>query len=78
MPKKKFENEEIEAAILTLMQKTPKCVTTEYVAQNVKVSWTTARAMLLSLSLRGKVFCIETTRGMVFELKKAQLEVQQN
>ena len=70
MPVRKFEDPKIEKQILNLLHETAKPTTTDYVATNLKISWSTARMMLLSMVLHGKIAILETTNSSVFLLKK--------
>jgi hypothetical protein len=70
MPVRKFEDPKIEKQILNLLHETAKPTTTDYVATNLKISWSTARMMLLSMALHGKIAILETTNSCVFLLKK--------
>jgi hypothetical protein len=72
MPVRKFEDPKIEQQILDLLQETAKPTTTDYVATNLKISWSTARMMLLSMALHGKIGILETTNSCVFLLKKTE------
>jgi hypothetical protein len=72
MPVRKFEDPKIEQQILNLLQETAKPTTTDYVATNLKISWSTARMMLLSMALHGKIGILETTNSCVFLLKKTE------
>lgn len=59
-------NQEIESCVLRIVDGSSKPVSVAYVAYNAKLSWPTARAILLKLSADGKIEAIETTSGRVF------------
>jgi hypothetical protein len=66
MKKRKVEDAKIEQDVVDLLQRAGKPATTDFVAKNLKLSWSTARAVLMAMSLRGKISFLETTAGLLF------------
>lgn len=65
----KVIEEENEKRTLALMETSKMPVSIGYVAYNLKISWQTARSLLLKMSLTGKIKVLETTKGFLFEQK---------
>jgi hypothetical protein len=65
---KAVEEENVKRA-LTVLEDAKMPVSIGYVAYNIKVTWQTARSLLLKMSLIGKIAAIETTKGYLFSLK---------
>jgi DNA-binding IclR family transcriptional regulator len=66
----KFDNEKTEAEVLDLLKNTPMAASTDYVAHNLNVSWSTARGLLLNMTLKGKIEAEKTTKSLIFRLPK--------
>jgi len=64
--KKLFGNKKTEEQIIKIMTVTQIPCDIEYVAKNVHMAWGTARSILLSLVIKGKIKCQNTTKGWIF------------
>lgn len=67
-------NSEIQTQLLNLLGKTPMPVSIEYVARHLNVGWGTARAILLELTLSGKVAGQKTTKSWIFWIPRTETE----
>lgn len=63
---------EIENKIEQILAQAGKLVSTNYVAEKLGVSWSTARLALLSMAVKGKITVVETTGASVFQLKQQE------
>lgn len=63
------DEKEVEEKTIQILKDCNKPVSISYVAYNLKVCWSTARGLLLKMSLDGKIRAVETTRGFFFSLK---------
>jgi hypothetical protein len=45
-------------------------VSIDFVAFNLNLSWVTARALLFTLALEGKLKCMKTSKSWIFWLEK--------
>ena len=69
MQSAQIEMEELEKKTLDVLNEYGKPVSIGYVAFHLKVCWATARALLLKMSLTGKIKALETSKGFLFEIK---------
>jgi hypothetical protein len=67
-----FNNPEFETRVYKLIEETPMPVSTDFVAHHLGINWTTARSLLLNMTVKGKIKVTETTRGSVFCLPEAE------
>ena len=61
---------EIEPKLLDLLEKENMPLSIGFVAFNLKVTWQTSRALLLKMSLTGKITALETSKGYMFQKKQ--------
>lgn len=61
--------EEMEKETIALLKEYGKPVSIGYVALNLKLCWASAQAILLRLSLSGKIAYMETSKGFLFSAK---------
>jgi DNA-binding IclR family transcriptional regulator len=61
---------EVVEKILRLVETTQRPVSIDFVARNLKLNWSTARVLLMQLSLEGCLKATKTTKSWVFMLKK--------
>lgn len=66
----KINDKHLRKRVIKAIQEAGQPVSIEYVAQSIKLAWTTARAILLDLSLNQQIVAVKTTRGYVFTEKK--------
>ena len=66
----KFGNEKVEAQVLKLLERTPTAVSIDYVRYHLSISWSTARGLLLNMTIKGKVEAEKTTKSLIFRLPK--------
>ncbi len=66
----KFDNPEMERKTADSMRKEGQPVSIDWLAHNLGVGWGTARAILMNMSMQGKLKAIRTTKGFVFALKE--------
>jgi len=62
-------NEDFEAKVIELLEKTKMYVTVRFVADSLRVNWATARAVLLALAAEGRIAGLKTTRSWIFSKK---------
>jgi hypothetical protein len=60
---------ENERKTLELLENSKMPVSIGFVAFNLKMTWQTARGLLLKMSLDGKIKALQTSKGYMFELK---------
>jgi hypothetical protein len=70
MSKQIVGNEQFENSVIELLQKTPMAVSTDFVAYHLKISWPTARSLLLNMALEKKIEMEKTTKSAIFRLPK--------
>jgi membrane protein required for beta-lactamase induction len=63
-------NPKLESDLISLLKKEKRPVSIDYVRHNLDLSWGTARALLLSLALLGKINSMKTTKSWIFWIKK--------
>lgn len=68
----KFNNPQIEKQILEILSECKIPVSIDYVAQHLRISWGTARAILLDMTVEGKLKSQKTTKGLIFELLRKE------
>lgn len=61
---------EMETKTLTLLEKENMPLSIGFVAFNLKITWQTARSLLLKMSLTGKIAALETSKGFMFQKKQ--------
>jgi hypothetical protein len=61
---------EMESNVLDLLEKENMPLTIGFVAFNLKITWQTARSLLLTMSLTGKIKALETSKGFLFQKKQ--------
>jgi len=66
----KFDNEDVEAAVIELLKKTLMPVSTDYVAHHTGMGWGTARSVLLNMALKGEIQSEKTTKSLIFRLPR--------
>jgi hypothetical protein len=66
MQANKEAEQELETRALKLLEKENMPLSIGFVAFHLKVTWQTARYLLLKMSLRGKIKALETTKGFMF------------
>jgi hypothetical protein len=49
-------------------------VTVDFIAQNLKVSWDTARSLLLGLAIQERLKATKTMKSWIFEPRQAKKE----
>jgi hypothetical protein len=67
---KKVGTTEFEQQLLDLLKKVKEPVSVDFVAFNLRLSWVTARALLFTLALEGKLKCMKTSKSWIFWLEK--------
>ncbi|MGA2680632.1 MAG: hypothetical protein ABSF44_02405 [Candidatus Bathyarchaeia archaeon] len=67
----KMVAEENEKKTLELLENSKMPVSIGFVAFNLKITWQTARGLLLKMSLNDKIRALQTSKGYLFELKSA-------
>jgi hypothetical protein len=67
----KLVGEENEKKALSLLETSGMPISIGFVAYHLKVTWQTARGLLLKMSLDGKIKALQTSKGYLFELKGA-------
>jgi hypothetical protein len=66
MQASKEAEQELETQALNLLEKENMPLSIGFVAYHLKVTWQTARSLLLKMSLRGKIEALETSKGFMF------------
>lgn len=66
----KFNNPDIEKKVLNILREANMPASVDYVANHLKISWGTARAILLDLALEGKIRAEKTTKSLIFSVSK--------
>lgn len=61
-----FDVKLMEEAVLKLLDNAPLPVSIEFVAKKLGISWVTARGLLLSLALKGRIKALKTSKFWVF------------
>lgn len=61
-------NEQVENSVIELLKKTPMAVSTDFVAYHLKISWPTAKCLLLNMALDKKIEMEKTTKSAIFRL----------
>jgi ribosomal protein S25 len=60
------KSNELKDKVLQIVKYAGKPVSVNYIAKELKVNWSTARAILLLLVSEGKLKLIDTTKSWVF------------
>lgn len=68
---KKVGTTEFEQQLLDLLKRVKEPVSIDFVAYNLKLSWVTARALLFTMVLQGKIKSVKTSKSWVFWLTEA-------
>lgn len=68
----KFNNPKIESEVIRVLEKTPIPCSVEYIAQNLNLAWGTARAILLDLTVKGKIKSQKTTKSLIFWIERKE------
>lgn len=55
---------------IDLLEKENMPLSIGFVAYNLKITWQTARGLLLKMSLTGKISAFETSKGFLFQKKQ--------
>ena len=66
----KVGNVEYEKKRVLLLKTVKNPVSIDFVAFNLNLSWVTARALLFTLALEGKLKCMKTSKSWIFWLEK--------
>jgi hypothetical protein len=66
----KVGNVEYEKKLVLLLKTVKNPVSIDFVAFNLNLSWVTARALLFTLALEGKLKCMKTSKSWIFWLEK--------
>jgi len=66
----KVGNVEYEKKLVLLLKTVKNPVSIDFVAFNLRLSWVTARALLFTLALEGKLKCMKTSKSWIFWLEK--------
>jgi len=71
MPKQISLLEDVDTVgkVLHLIESTEMPVSVDFVARNLGLNWSTARALLMQLSLEGKLVAEKTTKSWIFSHK---------
>ena len=69
------DNPGLQRQTLRLIQSYPTAVTVGFIAYNLKVHYSTAKTILLTLLTQGRIEGERTTHGWIFRQKKAEEEV---
>lgn len=64
--KSKFDTPKLENEVVEILKKAEIPVSIDYVSHHTHVGWDTARAVLLSLALQGRIKSQKTTKSYVF------------
>lgn len=64
----KFDNPAVEEQVLQVLREVQIPVSIDYVAQRLGISWGTARAILLNMTIEGKLKSQKTTKSLIFSL----------
>lgn len=64
--RKNILEQDIEEKVVNLLKKEKMLLSIGYVAFHLKITWQTARSLLLKMSLRGKIKAVETSKGFLF------------
>ena len=72
----KINTPKVEHRLLKVLSNADNPVSIDYVRYNLKINWGTARALLLSMALEGKIQSMKTSKSWIFWVEK--LEAQQN
>ena len=66
----KIDDPNIKTQLLSLLDKTRQAVSIDYVRYHLNIQWNTARALLLTLALEGKICSQKTTKSWIFWVEK--------
>jgi predicted DNA-binding transcriptional regulator len=69
MRPRRVSNPEVEDQVLKILED-GQAVSIDYIAWNLGLQWVTARALLMSMALEGKIQARKTTKSWVFYLEK--------
>jgi predicted ArsR family transcriptional regulator len=68
-----FEDYKVVDSIIALLLKTSMPVSVDFVAKNLGLSWSTARAILMQLCLEGRLKATKTTKSWIFSINKKRV-----
>jgi hypothetical protein len=68
----KFDNEDVEAAVIELLRRTREPVSIDFVSHHTKMGWGTARGVLLNMTLKGQIKSVKTTKSLIFFLESME------
>ena len=66
----KYDDATSENSVIELLHRTNMAVSTDFVAYHLSISWVTARALLLNMTIKGLITMEKTTKSMIFRLPK--------
>ena len=69
------KDKKLELKVLEVLEKAGKPVSIDYISYHCGIAWTTARAILLRLTVEGKIVAIDTTKSWIFILPSKLREV---
>ncbi len=64
----KFDDPQIAKQVLTVLGEAKIPVSIDYVANHLEIAWGTARAILLNMTVQGKIKAQKTTKSLIFSL----------
>jgi len=67
---RKAEQGALESKAVELLERKKMPLSVGYVAFHLKITWQTARGLLLKMSLGGKIRALETSKGYMFVAKE--------
>lgn len=71
-----FEDGKTVERIITVVEAAGIPVSVDYVATNLNMNWASARAVLLQLSLEGRLKAVKTTKSWIFFLPDTSFQTQ--
>ena len=74
MMRRKISTPEFETKVLEALGSVENPVTVQYIAERCGIGWGTARAILMDLTLQGKVKMQPTTSTPIFTIEKGSEE----
>ena len=72
----KLDIEELEKQAQALVEGARVPVTVDYIARQLHVAWDTARSILLTLALKGRVSAVKTMKSWIFQTAQEKKESQ--
>ena len=74
MSQSKVGDPEFQARVVELLQNATMPVSVDYIAHNLSVSWTTARAILFELSMKDRIKAQKTSKSWIFWMPESESE----